>query len=148
MDHETILSVIFIGILVLIIFYFLGGIQNERNPILDELRRRFATIDPSYSDVVLRVGRKAYTYNKRVITMCIQNPDTGEYYDINTLTYVALHELAHVLTEAHGTDKFGNDLSHGPEFRKKFDELLEQAYRKGVYDPNLPMPDVYCGVET
>ena len=146
-SDNDILSIVFIVILVFIIFYVLGSIQDEKHPLLDEIRRRFMIINPSYGNVTLRVGNQSYTYNKSVITMCLEDPN-GEYYDINTLMYVALHELAHVLTDVHGTDKFGNDLSHGEEFQDIFDDLLEQAYRKGVYNPNLEMPDVYCGVET
>ena len=113
---------------------------SEKHPILDEIRRRFRIISPQYGRGPLRTGTEAYTESKSVIYLCIQDPETGEYYDINTLMYVALHELAHVITKADG------DESHGDEFKGKFARLLKEASAKGVYDPRKPIPSTYCGV--
>ena len=75
-----------------------------------------------------------------MITLCVVDPNTGEFYDTNTITYVALHELAHVITRADG------DESHGDEFKGNFARLLKEAQAKGVYDARKPIPLTYCGV--
>lgn len=113
---------------------------SEKHPILDEVKRRFRIIDARYAHIPLRTGGKSYTENKSVITLCVVNPETGEFYDINTIMYVALHELAHVITKADGAE------SHGDEFKGNFASLLKQAQIKGVYDARMPIPITYCGI--
>ena len=64
----------------------------------------------------------------------------GSLIDLNTLTYVALHELAHVATLSVG---------HTPEFWKNFKFLLTQAKNINIYDPvNYKQnPQQYCGMK-
>ena len=52
------------------------------------------------------------------------------------ITYVLLHELAHVMNK--------DDVGHTPKFHKKFDELLEKAENLGIYDSTLPLIHDYC----
>mgnify|MGYP000311272075 CR=1 FL=1 len=59
----------------------------------------------------------------------------GVEYDDNMLTYVLLHELAHVLTSEFG---------HGAEFIENFKLLLERARQAGHYDPTLSKVENYC----
>lgn len=113
---------------------------SEKHPILNEVRRRFGVINPRYTQIPLKTGKKSYTEDKTVITLCVVNPETGGYYDINTIMYVALHELAHVITNADG------DQSHGEEFKGNFARLLKVANAKGVYNSRKPIPVTYCGV--
>jgi len=113
---------------------------SEKHPILDEIKHRFRIIDPNYARIPLRTGGRSYTENKSLITLCVVDPDTGDFYDINTLMYVALHELAHTITVADGAD------SHGDEFKSNFARLLKEAHKKGVYDPFQPIPHTYCGL--
>lgn len=112
---------------------------NHKHPVLDKLRERLTVIDPAYAKVPLQVGDSAYTENKEVITLCLTNPDTGKYYDLNTLMYVLLHEIAHVVSKGQG---------HGDEFKQNFAKLLREAAAKGVYDPKIPIPQAYCHIQT
>jgi len=112
---------------------------SDKHPILDELRRRISLVDPSFAKIPLKIGDSAYTENKEVITLCLQRPDTGDFYDMNTLVYVLLHEVAHVKSTTVG---------HKGEFPKKFAELLRQAARKGIYDPRIPVAQSYCGTSS
>jgi predicted metal-dependent hydrolase len=59
--------------------------------------------------------------------------------DINTLTFVALHELSHIMTESIG---------HKQEFWQNFKYLLENAKEAGIYDPidYKNNPKEYCGM--
>ncbi len=109
-----------------------------REPMLKRVRTNFTKLSPRYAEIPLLAGRSAYTDNKTVITLCLADPDTGEPYDDNTIMFVALHELAHVITTAIG---------HGREFRKNFANLLARAANHGFYNPSKPIVATYCGVK-
>lgn len=114
----------------------------QSHPILDEIRRRFALISPKFGNIPIKTGSESYTINKSMITLCIVNPDTGEIYDMNTLTYVALHELSHCITKADGKD------SHEDEFKQNFAMLLRRAAQLGFYNPQKSIPHTYCGLKS
>lgn len=114
---------------------------SSKHPLLDRIREGFAKIDPKYAKIPLQIGGSAYTENKELITLCLKDPHTGKYYDYNTLIYVALHELAHMITPPKHEE-------HGEAFKKNFARLLQIASSKGIYDPRKPIPDTYCGTKT
>ena len=58
------------------------------------------------------------------------------YYPDNFLIYVLIHELAHFFNTV--------DVGHTPAFYKKFDELLEVAISKNIYNPSIPHIENYC----
>ncbi len=134
----VIIAVLFAVVLALIVIP--PNFKEEHTPVLDEIRRRLSIINPRFGRIPMRTGNKSYTEDKSYITLCTKNPKTGENYSINVLVYVALHEVSHTLTKADG------DLSHADEFKANFSKLLREAAMKGVYDPNTPIPDTYCGI--
>lgn len=83
----------------------------------------------------------AYSENKgEKIAFCLnKTKDTDELIDINTLTFVALHELTHVMTESVG---------HKQEFWQNFKFLLENAKAANIYNPvdYKNSPKEYCGM--
>ena len=106
------------------------------DPKLKEIQDVLRQLDPVANDLTLYSGDKSYTVNKEKMTLCLKEPGTDHYYDDNTLRYVAIHELAHATNQA--------DVGHTPNFYKEFDRLLDLATQKGLYNPNIPMPDNYC----
>ena len=60
--------------------------------------------------------------------------------DINTLTFVALHELAHVMTKSVG---------HTEEFWDNFSYLLKNSIKIGIYKYQnfKKKPVKYCGIK-
>lgn len=114
-------------------------VYDTKDPKLEMVREKFAILDPKYANIPLRAGNSSFTENKEIITMCLRDPKTNEYYDDNSIMYVALHELSHMLSKSTG---------HGDEFKIKFSNLLRQAARLGIYNPNIPMPESYCGVKS
>ena len=60
--------------------------------------------------------------------------------DVNTLTFVAIHELAHI-----GSEQIG----HGDEFWRNFKFLLQRAVEIKVYDPidYKNKPKRYCSMD-
>jgi hypothetical protein len=113
---------------------------SDNNPLLDQVRANFTKIDPKYAKIPLHEGDSAYTEDKQVITLCLVDPETKRNYDINTIMYVALHELGHVITPE-GKEE------HGPEFKENFSKLLKTGAKLGIYNPKKPIPASYCSVK-
>ncbi len=65
--------------------------------------------------------------------------DGTKLIDLNTLTFVALHELSHIMTKSVG---------HKQEFWQNFKFVLENAKEAGIYDPvdYKKKPAEYCGM--
>ena len=84
----------------------------------------------------------SYSVNKgEKIVFCIRQKDESEsFVDINTMTFVAIHELAHVMSKSIG---------HTDEFWKNFKLLLQEAINIGVYDKEnySQRPKDYCGIK-
>ena len=82
----------------------------------------------------------AYTENKgdKMAFCPTTKKNAGELIDLNTLMYVAVHELAHVACESVG---------HTGEFWKTFRKMLIEAARIKIYKPvNYSIhPVPYCG---
>lgn len=83
----------------------------------------------------------AYSENKgEKIAFCLNNTKNGsKLIDINTLTFVALHELSHIATESVG---------HKQDFWQNFKWVLENAKESGIYSPidYKRYPQEYCGM--
>jgi len=83
---------------------------------------------------------KAYSVNKgEQLSLCLRNAKTDEFLDKNIIIFVAIHELAHIMTDEIGhTQKFWNNM--------KF--LLEKAIEQGMYTPvnYKDNPEDYCGL--
>jgi hypothetical protein len=83
----------------------------------------------------------AYSENKgEKIAFCLnKKKEGGKLIDLDTLTFVAIHELAHVMTKEEG---------HKLVFWQNFKFLLENAKEAGIYHPvNYKQnPTEYCGM--
>jgi len=110
--------------------------HTKREPLLQAVRSNFAKLNPKFAKIPLYAGKGAYTDNKEKITLCLTDPVTNQPYDANTIMYVALHELAHVIS--HG-------VGHGKEFMENFERLRQRASVLGFFDPSVPITKTYCG---
>ena len=101
----------------------------------------------------------AYVINKQYLSICLKgfcssincdNNTINNLDNINLLTYVGIHEMAHIMSE---------EIGHGAEFKANFKFLLEYSKKLKLYDPllkkeypvyielsKLNTPDSYCGV--
>jgi hypothetical protein len=83
----------------------------------------------------------AYSENKgEKIAFCLNTKKDGnKLIDINTLTFVALHELSHIMTKSIG---------HKQEFWQNFKFLLTNAKEANIYQPvdYKKNPQDYCGM--
>jgi len=84
--------------------------------------------------IELYKGDKSYTIDKQKVFLCLKD-ENNEYYNMNMLVYVSTHELSHVICESVG---------HTEEFHNIFNELLNIAVKKGIYDPTIPVISDYC----
>jgi|TARA_B100000963_G_C22626287_1_gene672531 hypothetical protein len=84
----------------------------------------------------------AYSENKgEKLAFCLTKQKDGtNLIDVNTLTFVALHEISHIMTESIG---------HTDEFWTNFKFMLKEADMADVYRPvdykNDPI--TYCGMD-
>jgi len=86
-------------------------------------------------------GSTSYTKNKgEVLAICLRKRKDGDKFeDINTLTFVIIHEIAHMATKIYG---------HTREFWENFAFLLKEAVSIGLYVPvnYRKHPVNYCGL--
>jgi len=85
----------------------------------------------------------SYSENKgQRIVVCLRDKTKPPEYpliDINTIMFVMLHEMAHLMTESIG---------HTPEFWGNFKRILHDAVKVGIYTPvnYSRQPTPYCGM--
>jgi hypothetical protein len=84
----------------------------------------------------------AYSENKgEKIAFCLNTTKKGNtLIDLNTLTFVAFHELSHIMTTSIG---------HKQDFWENFKFLLENAKAANIYHPvdYKKDPKDYCGMK-
>jgi hypothetical protein len=108
---------------------------EEDDFMLVQLRKKFQAVFPELMEnVILLRGDKSYTINKKRITLCLTD-EKGDYYAEHMLTYVLLHELAHVKCP---------EIGHTTQFNQIFKELLDIAEQHALYDPSIPIIKDYC----
>lgn len=130
------------GISVLFLVVVLVYIKKKPytpTPIISHLKKKLKLVNPYFSKLDIRESTKSYTENKSIIYICTRDPITKQYYSENTLMYVCLHECAHVMMADY-------DENHSDKFKKVFEKILDKAITVGVYDPSIPIPKTYCGM--
>lgn len=83
----------------------------------------------------------AYSVNKgEQLALCLRDAKDNTFIELNLIIFVAIHEIAHVMTDEVGhTKKFWNNMRY----------LLEEGEKIGVYRPEdySKNPKMYCGLE-
>lgn len=108
-------------------------LQWIRNFIPDPERFTEATPDAEHTSYSVNKGEKVH--------LCLRQRDSGDesLMDENIMVFVALHEMAHVVTPT---------LGHGPDFWNNFAWLLKRAEEQGIYTYQdfKAHPVSYCGM--
>jgi hypothetical protein len=95
-----------------------------------------------FSENDLDASSTSYSENKGdKIVICMRHKTPPyQLVDENTVTYVILHEMAHLMTTTIG---------HTPEFWANFRRILMDASGVGIYTPvnYAKSPVSYCGME-
>jgi hypothetical protein len=115
---------------------------DKSHPDNEDVKRLVKNFNPKTIQETLPTSAlTAYSENKgEKIAFCLNTTKEGnKLIDIHTLTFVAIHELSHIMTESVG---------HKPEFWANFKFLLENAKKANIYDPvdYKKNPQQYCGM--
>ncbi len=116
------------------------GVKHGEKPFVKQLVQNFDGNSDQFSESTPEAVHTSYTVDKQKVFMCLrQRNQQEELVDENVITFVALHEMAHV-----GTASVG----HTPDFWNNFAWLLQQAESLGVYEYTdfAAHPVEYCGV--
>ena len=113
---------------------------TDAEPRIQTMIQRFKPENMCESD--MRDSTTSYSENKgdRIVVCLRQKTDGYPLVDENTIMFVVLHEVAHLMTFSVG---------HTPEFWANFRRLLNDAIAVGIYQNvnynHSPVP--YCGIE-
>ena len=116
---------------------------GKKFPEKENIQRLVQKFNPTKISETLPTSEyTAYSENKgEKLAFCLNKEKNGtKLIDVNTLTFVAIHELAHIMTTSEG---------HKQEFWQNFKFLLEQAKAAGIYEPvdYKKKPEPYCGMD-
>jgi hypothetical protein len=120
------------------------NIQKLLDHIKDEERKGVKYLVKRYNpDTLSETSPSAkytsYSVNKgESIAMCVRHPDNS-FIDINTVYFVMIHELSHVMTD---------EIGHTKLFWENMGYLLKKAEEIGIYKvyDYGKNPIKYCGV--
>tara|TARA_Y100000992_G_C21211873_1_gene465898 strand:+ start:461 stop:1054 length:594 start_codon:yes stop_codon:yes gene_type:complete len=116
--------------------------MNKKYPNDEKIKRLKDGFDPTkIMETLPNSELTAYSENKgEKIALCLRKKkQNSELIDENTLTFVAIHELSHIMTLSIG---------HEPEFWENFKFLLIGAEEINIYKPvdYKKSPKPYCGM--
>ena len=121
----------------------LCSIMKEKYPNDEDVIRMNSKFK---SDNITESGKNnqytSYSVNKgEKIVFCIRQKDENEsFVDENTMTFVSIHELSHIMTKSVG---------HTTEFWDNFKRLLKEAIANNLYThvDYRKEPQDYCGIK-
>lgn len=116
---------------------------KEEYPNRENVKRLAEKFNPRKISETLPTSKyTAYSENKgEKLAFCTTTTKKGsKLIDENTLSFVAIHELGHVMTESVG---------HTKEFWQNFKFLLKNGVKIGIYKPvdYKNKPKNYCGMK-
>jgi len=86
------------------------------------------------NDPILTPGDKTFTLNFKRIAICLRRKN-WQFYDMNTLMFVFLHEIAHTGTHPRFLIHNGRRDNHPPMFWRVFKFILTNAVEYGIIAP-------------
>jgi len=117
---------------------------GQRYPDRENVQKLVKNFNPTTIKETLPTSEyTAYSENKgEKIAFCLnkKKKDNDNLIDSNTLMFVAIHEIAHIMTTSVG---------HTEEFWNNFKFLLENAVELKIYTPvdYKKEPEGYCGMD-
>ena len=118
--------------------------MGTRFPTRENVKRLVENFNPSTIKETLPTSEyTAYSENKgEKLAFCLNKKkgNNDNLIDANTLTFVAIHELSHIMSATMG---------HNDEFWNNFKFLLENAVELKIYEPinYKKKPMGYCGMD-
>jgi hypothetical protein len=122
--------------------YLIYNINNfpEYNEYISLMDENFNTKRTKIYEAGHNTEYTSYSVNKgEELVFCLRCKKSNALHDINLLTYVAVHEMAHTACPETG---------HTPLFNKIFKFMLEQAViiKLYIYEDYNKNPVQYCGM--
>lgn len=114
--------------------------KYPKNKFMHRLQSRFKNTTLREANPNPYSTDTSYTINKGdTMVLCLRTTDQ-KVVDLNTLTYVAVHELAHI---------FSSSFHHNLEFWRNMKFLVDEAIECGIYrETNYSQNPVrYCGIQ-
>mgnify|MGYP004406705025 CR=1 FL=1 len=117
--------------------------MGETYPERENVKRLVKGFNPKKINEILPTSSyTAYSENKgEKLAFCTTTTKKGDkLIDDNTLTFVGIHEIAHIMTKSIG---------HTKEFWQNMKYLLKNAAKIGIYTPidYKRKPKEYCGMK-
>ena len=115
----------------------------KKHPDNEDVQRLVQKFNPSKISETLPTSEyTAYSENKgEKLAFCLNTSkkQDAQLIDLNTLTFVAIHELSHIMTKSEG---------HKQIFWQNFKFLLTEAKEANIYAPidYKKEPKPYCGM--
>ena len=140
----NIIIILLIFLIICILLYFAFDKSSNviykddtDNLMIQKIINDLNKIDSRSSNFYYFSSNESFTENKKNIYLCLRD-ENNNFYDYNMLIYVAIHELAHALSDS-------VDVKHETlEFNNNFNYLLNSARSKGIYNPHIPLVNAYC----
>lgn len=141
MIFEILIVLLTITIIFCIVYKQKYKIKIYDDPILQKIYNDLKLVYPDLDNKKIKLygANDTLTENKKIIYLCVKRKN-NEYYDYNTILYIAIHELAHVLNDEYDTSSY-----HGEKFQKINEYLLKRAVNLGIFDPNKEINYDMCG---
>jgi len=117
--------------------------MEKKYPKRENVKRLVNGFNPKKINETLPTSQfTAYSENKgEKLAFCTTTTKRGtKLIDENTLTFVGIHEISHIMTKSIG---------HKQEFWRNFKFLLQNAKQIGIYQPidYKKKPKEYCGMD-
>ena len=129
-------------IVIIMLLYFINNKEfysdGDDEKVIAVLKNQLHIIDPEFCNLKIYPSDQSVTVNKKKIYLCLRDPKTRNFYPLEVLIYVTLHEIAHIKSKSYSSK------SHNEEFYKNFEELLNKTISKGVLLKNIHIPENYC----
>jgi hypothetical protein len=113
---------------------YMSDTGKPSRKIADKFRTRLSR--ENIMELESSSGLKGFTTDKGKILKIKLKTDDNKYIDTNNITYVFLHELAHIMSDSYG---------HNNEFNENFRFILKLAIQKGLYIPSNDNSIYICG---
>jgi hypothetical protein len=116
--------------------------MKQKYPSNEDVQRLVKNFNPQKISETLPTSElTAYSENKgEKLAFCLnKTKSTATLIDLNTLTFVAIHEMSHIMSKSIG---------HKQEFWQNFKFLLQNAVDAGIYQPvdYKKKKQSYCGM--
>ena len=120
------------------IIKFINYLKNDTDPKIKRVYNRYNA--DTFGENLDHKSYQAYSLNKGdKIVICIRDKDGNLIKDKNTMIFVMIHELAHIMTKENG---------HPPIFWENMGILLKKAENAGIYNvvDYAKSPVNFCGI--